>query len=258
MHAGPLLEVCVLDSRVSLLGQESLHHLSLRDASHEVSEAEQGLHRRCSALSNVLEDLSSNWLGVRLLSGLTQLGFKLDLETGEILVELSGRVVDLRLRKMPIALAMRIAVENPNKGQLLAVWVPSSEFQPCGKDTYFIPAKVSQPVSFEQGSKLCVLDLGIAALELLIANVFLVSFSSSHDSPSISSNRQSVGKPVFYDLSRLTVDYAWRILLLSVWGNRNSLFHASVAELAFYRAAGVVSPFVIPFNGDGDYRRRTL
>jgi len=41
-------------------------------------------------------------------------------------------------------------------------------------------------------------------------------------------------------------------------GNRNSLFHASVAELAFYQATGVVSPFVIPSNGDGDYRRRTL
>jgi len=27
-----------------------------------------------------------------------------------------------------------------------------------------------------------------------------------------------------YDLRRLTVDYAWRILLLSAWGYRNSLF----------------------------------
>jgi len=119
MHAGPLLEVGVLDSRVSLIGQESLqslHHLSLRNASHEVSEVKQGLHRRCSALSNVLKDLSGDRFGVGSPLSLTPLGFKLDLETGEILVELSGRVVNLRLRKMPIALAVRIAVEDPSKG----------------------------------------------------------------------------------------------------------------------------------------------
>ncbi len=93
-----------------------MHRLALRDTSHEVGEAEQRLHGRCTALSDVLKDFSGDRLGVGRPFSLTPLGFKLDLETGEKPVELSGRFVDLRLRKTPIPLAKRIAVENTSDG----------------------------------------------------------------------------------------------------------------------------------------------
>lgn len=105
MHAGPCLKLGVGETSISLLGQEPLHWLALRDASHEVREAEQCLDGGRSATSDVTQHLACDGLFLRRRDGLVGRVFKLDLELGELQVELSARVVDFTGGQMSIPLA---------------------------------------------------------------------------------------------------------------------------------------------------------
>ena len=214
MHAGPLLEFSVLDSCVSFLGKQPLHRLALWDASHEVGKEKQRFDRCSSALSNVLKYFSGNRLAMG-NSSLVPIGVTGDLQTGKELVEVVAGSLDLRVTQPPIAFAVGVAVENPGEVQVLAVGVLGGVFQASGEDADFVASEVAPSISLQQCSELSCFHLGVTTLKLPIANVFFCSSLSCHDSPFEWPDHQSSGKPVLYDLSRLTVDYACRILLLS-------------------------------------------